>query len=215
MSLRLENLSVSLGTKRFTFSLEAQAGETHAIMGKSGSGKSTLLNLVGGFLKPDQGTMTWKNETLLGLAPDKRPMTTLFQSHNLFDHLTVRQNIGLGLSPNLKLTNTDWNRIDEVLSDVGLPNRGEDKPQNLSGGEQQRVGLARCLLRQKPILLLDEPYGALDEATRSDMLALTRSVCQRLNLCVLLVTHDAHDAEQLEAIHHQIVDGHLQSARRV
>ncbi len=210
MTLELQNLGVSLGTKRFAFSLTAKAGETHAIMGKSGSGKSTLLNLVGGFLTPEQGTLTWEGEPLLKLAPDKRPMTTLFQSHNLFDHLSVRQNIGLGLSPKLKLHANDWSRIDEVLADVGLPNRGDDKPQSLSGGEQQRVGLARCLLRQKPILLLDEPYGALDEATRNDMLALTRSVCQRLNLCVLLVTHDAQDAEQLGAIHHRIVDGKLQ-----
>lgn len=209
MTLELQNLSVSLGAKRFAFSLTAKAGETHAIMGKSGSGKSTLLNLVGGFLTPEQGTLTWEGEPLLTLAPDKRPMTTLFQSHNLFDHLSVRQNIGLGLSPNLKLHGNDWSRIDDVLADVGLPNRGDDKPQSLSGGEQQRVGLARCLLRQKPILLLDEPYGALDEATRNDMLALTRSVCQRLNLCVLLVTHDAQDAEQLGAIHHRIVDGKL------
>ncbi len=209
MSLILDEVSVQLAEKSFKFNLKADSGEVHAILGKSGSGKSTLLNLIGGFLKPSGGDISWHNQSIVSLPPDKRPVTTLFQSHNLFDHLSIKNNIALGVSPTMKLSPQDWNKIEQVLDDVGLPSRGDEKPGKLSGGEQQRVGLARCLLRKKPVMLLDEPYGALDETTRHDMLVLTKAVIDKHNLCVLMVTHNSDDADALEAIGHTIVDGVL------
>lgn len=209
MTLKVDDINVQLGEQSFNFNLEAKVGEVHAILGKSGSGKSTLLNIIGGFLTPNRGEISWNNDSILSLPPDQRPVTTLFQSHNLFDHLSVNHNVALGISPAMKWEPKDWDAINEVLNDVGLPNRGNEKPGTLSGGEQQRVGLARCLLRKKPVLLLDEPYGALDETTRHDMLALTRRVIKKHNLCVLLVTHNPDDVDRLGAFRHRIEGGTL------
>lgn len=207
MTLILNDIAVKLADQSFTFNLTADSGEVHAILGKSGSGKSTLLNLIGGFLTPIRGKMTWQGNSILSLQPDQRPVTTLFQSHNLFDHLSIKNNIALGVSPSMKLNTENWDDINEVLEDVGLPNRGDEKPGQLSGGEQQRVGLARCLLRKKPILLLDEPFGALDETTRHEMLALTQTVISKHNLCVLMVTHNSDDADALATSRHTIANG--------
>jgi len=209
MTLLLNALRVQLGDKQFNFNLSAEAGEVHAILGKSGAGKSTLLNLVGGFLKPESGELSWNGSSLLPLTPAARPVTTLFQAHNLFDHLNVQRNLGLGVSPSMKLSNAQWQQVESVLSDVGLQGRGEESPLQLSGGEQQRVGLARCLLRQRPVMLLDEPYGALDEATRLDMLKLTQKVVSKHQLCVLMVTHNPDDVERLNATAHTLVQGEL------
>lgn len=209
MTLELHDVETKLGERSFKFSLGANAGEVHAILGKSGSGKSTLLNLVGGFITPLNGAITWQGNSLLRLKPEQRPVTTLFQSHNLFDHLSVRHNIALGVSPNMKLGATDWNEVDKVLEAVGLLGRGDERPERLSGGEQQRVGLARCLVRKRPVLLLDEPYGALDETTRTEMLSLTQQVIIDNNLCVLMVTHNQDDAEHLGATMHHVIDGVL------
>lgn len=211
MTLEINNATVQLGDKEFRFTLSANAGEVHAILGKSGSGKSTLLNLIGGFLKPIRGTISWQQQSLLKLPPEKRPVTTLFQSHNLFEHLSARRNVALGLYPNLKLNQKQWAEIDSALDDVGLAGRGEERPTHLSGGEQQRVGLARCLLRKRPILLLDEPYGALDEATRSEMLVLTKQVIEKHQLCVLMVTHNPDDGRHLRAIAHTLHNGVIES----
>jgi len=95
MTLVLHEVHTKLGDRSFTFNLSAEVGEIHAILGKSGSGKSTLLNLVGGFITPLSGAITWQGNSLLPLKPEQRPLTTLFQSHNLFDHLSVRHNIAL------------------------------------------------------------------------------------------------------------------------
>jgi len=209
MSLVLDNVRLSIGRLNFSFNLTANAGEVHAILGKSGTGKSTLLNVIGGFLTPTQGDISWQGESILALAPDVRPVTTLFQAHNLFDHLTVRQNVGLGMAANLKLSEQDWFAVDSALQEVGLEERASYRPEQLSGGEQQRAGLARCLLRQRPILLLDEPYGALDEATRSEMLTLTQRVISDRQLCVLMVTHNPQDAVHLQAIQNTVVNGVL------
>ncbi len=207
MTLELKQANITLGDRDFNFTLSAGANEVHAMLGKSGSGKSTLLNLIGGFLKPASGAIDWNQKSLLPLPPEQRPVTTLFQSHNLFEHLSARRNIALGVSPKLKLNAQQWIEIDAVLEDVGLAGRGDERPENLSGGEQQRVGLARCLSRKRPILLLDEPYGALDEATRNEMLTLTKQVIEQHQLCVLLVTHNADDALSLNAINHTLKDG--------
>ena len=209
LTLELHNLKTKLGDKSFEFNFSANVGEVHAILGKSGSGKSTLLNLIGGFLAPHTGTLNWQGKSLIPLKPEQRPVTTLFQSHNLFDHLSVSHNLALGVSPKMKLDANEWNEINNVLNAVGLPGRKEAKPTDLSGGEQQRVGLARCLLRKRPVLLLDEPYGALDETTRAQMLSLTHKVIIENNLCVLMVTHNPDDAKHMNATKHHVIDGKL------
>ena len=207
--LTLENLSLKLGPNDYCFNLEANSNQVTAILGKSGSGKSTLLNLIAGFLKPDSGSISWNGQSLLHLKPNERPVTTLFQQHNLFGHLNVEQNVGLGVNPNLKLSASDKQQIHAALDEVGLGSHKTNLASTLSGGEQQRAALARCLLRRQPIMLLDEPYGALDEHTRHDMLQLTQQVISTHNLCVLLVTHNSEDADKLGANRFNLVDGQL------
>lgn len=209
--LILENLSVHLGTNRYRFNLQAGTDQVAAILGKSGSGKSTLLNLIAGFLQPESGELQWQQQSLINLPANQRPITTLFQQHNLFSHLTVEKNIGLGINPNLKLTDQDRLNIEHVLEEVGLPGFAKNSAAKLSGGEQQRVALARCLLRKQPVLLLDEPFSALDEHTRHEMIELTSKVTTKHNLCVVLVTHSKDDANRMNAQQYELTDGQLHS----
>lgn len=208
--LALEQLSLKLGDQEYCFDLAADSNRISAILGKSGSGKSTLLNLIAGFIKPASGSLTWNHESLLSLAANQRPVTTLFQQHNLFTHLSVEQNIGLGISPDLKLNSSDRQNIEEVLVEVGMQGYEKHSSETLSGGEKQRVGLARCLLRKQPILLLDEPFSALDESTRHDMIELTSNIIKSHALCVVMVTHSKDDAERMEAKQYELLNGRLQ-----
>ena len=207
--LKLNKLQVRLGTNEFNYTLQADANRVSAILGKSGSGKSTLLNVIAGFLNAESGELCWNDQSLLNLAANQRPITTLFQQHNLFSHLTVAQNVGLGIHPNLKLDKNDHQNIRQVLSEVGMEGYDNKSAANLSGGEQQRTALARCLMRKQPILLLDEPFSALDESTRHEMIVLTKNVITKHRLCVILVTHNEDDADRLDAVKYQLSAGQL------
>jgi len=209
--LELDNVEVTLGTVHLRFDHELEPASLNVLLGRSGSGKSTLLNLIAGFAQPDHGDIRWAGKSLLPLSADQRPVNSLFQSHNLFAHLTITDNVGLALHPGLRLTRTDKTEVAEALAQVGLAAHGTRRPPELSGGEQQRAALARCLLRRKPILLMDEPFGALDGATRQDMLTLTREVIDRYRPCTLLVTHEPDDGDALGADRLLVEDGRLQS----
>ena len=207
--LELNALRFSYGEDDYQFDLSVDSHSTTAIMGKSGSGKSTLLNLIAGFLTPDSGDLKWQQSQLLYLPADQRPITTLFQQHNLFPHLNIRQNLALGINPTLKLTAEQDLQLKKSLEAVDMAGMENQSARTLSGGEQQRVALARCLLRQKPILLMDEPFSALDEATRVSMQALTRDTIKNNKLCAIMVTHNHDDAIALEASTYTLVDGRL------
>jgi thiamine transport system ATP-binding protein len=193
--LKLEGLGAKLGKLQFCFDLSLMKKERIAILGSSGSGKSTLLNLVGGFLPPNCGKLYYEGRDITALDPYSRPVTTLFQDHNLFSHLSIRKNVALGLNPGLRLSSDDWQQVSAVLDQVGLKNLAERLPSELSGGQAQRAALARCLIRKKPILLLDEPFSALDEETRLQMLDLTKQVVLKHEISTLFVTHNKNDAE--------------------
>lgn len=197
--LQLEQLTVSLGNRAWLFNVSFETNGVYALLGRSGSGKSTLLNLIAGFIKPDAGNITWQGQSINHLEPASRPVTTLFQQHNLFSHLNVFKNIGLGIDPGLKLSSTQKTDISRILVDVGLPEYENKLPGALSGGEQQRVALARCLLRNQPILLLDEPFSALDATTRQEMTELLKNLIDSYQLCVIMVTHDEDDAGAMGA----------------
>ena len=197
--LKLDDVALSLGARHWKFNITLQPETVYALLGRSGSGKSTLLNIIAGFLDADEGSLTWKGKTLSNLEPAQRPITTLFQSNNLFSHLTVYQNIGLGIKPNLKLSPQQANDIHTVLEQVGLAGFEHKLPTSLSGGEQQRVALARCLLRRQPILLLDEPFSALDSTTRQEMIELLSTLVESFKPCVIMVTHDEADAQAMNA----------------
>src|SRR5690606_18181297 len=148
----------------FRFDLEVSRGEVLCVIGPSGAGKSTLLYLVAGFLAPVSGRIVIDGADVTALPPESRPVTTVFQEHNLFPHLTVFDNVALGVSPALNLDATARRRVGEALERVHLAGLDHRRPGELSGGQRQRVTLARALVRQRPVLLLDEPFTALGPA---------------------------------------------------
>lgn len=191
------------------FDLRISAGERVAILGPSGAGKSTLLSLVAGFLTPVSGEILLNGDDHSATPPAKRPVSMLFQENNLFSHLTVRQNMGLGLHPGLKLSAQQKQALEEIARQVGLEDCLERLPSQLSGGQRQRVALARCLVRSQPVLLLDEPFSALDPALRSEMLSLLDKVCEQRNLTLLMVSHNLDDAARIASRTLLIVDGRI------
>lgn len=195
--LTLDNLLINQGDFRLSANFSLGRGTRTALIGPSGAGKSTLLSALAGFWPPSAGRILWNGTDLAPLAPGERPLSILFQDQNLFAHLSVAQNLGLGLSPKLRLGRQDHARIAQVLERVGLAGTGARKPAALSGGEQARVALARCLLRARPLLLLDEPFAALGPALKADMLALVAEIATEAGLTLLMVSHDPQDARRL------------------
>lgn len=191
------------------FSLSMQAGERLAILGPSGAGKSTLLSLIAGFLESNSGSLLLEGKEHSHTPPAKRPVSMLFQENNLFPHLTVAQNIGLGLHPGLKLNQQQKQALQEIARRVGLESCLQRLPAQLSGGQRQRAALARCLVRQQPLLLLDEPFSALDPALRKEMLQLVDEVCQERNITLLMVSHSIEDAARIAPRSMLIVDGRV------
>ena len=187
------------------FTLER--GSTTALIGPSGSGKSTLLAAIAGFIAPERGRILWDGREITGLAPAERPLTLLFQEHNLFAHLTAAANVGLGLRPDLRLDAAGWARVESALDAVGLAGFGKRRPGQLSGGERQRVALARALLRDRPLLLMDEPFAALGPALRAEMLELVERIRDEHGTTLILATHQPEDARRI-AGQIVMVDGH-------
>lgn len=176
------------------FDLTVEKGQVMAVIGPSGAGKSTLLALIGGFEAAQAGRIVVDGLEITSLTPDARPVTTLFQDHNLFAHLNVVQNVGFGLHPGLRLTQSEKEQVRWALSEVGLNGFEERLPGQLSGGERQRVAIARCILRKRPVLMLDEAFAALGPALRKEMLELVLSLRSQSDLTILMVTHDPADA---------------------
>lgn len=183
------------------FSLRADfaipAGARVAVIGPSGGGKSTLLNMIAGFLKPTRGRLLWDGNDMAGVVPGARPVSILFQDNNLFPHLTVAQNVGLGLRADLRLTQAQKEQVEAALARVDLAGYGARKPAALSGGQISRVALARMLLRAKPLLLLDEPFAALGPALRDEMLDLVAELVAETGATLLMVSHNPEDAKRI------------------
>lgn len=195
--VRLDKVSFSYGEAPLTFDVAFAAAEITAIMGPSGSGKSTLLNLVAGFETPQSGHVLIGGVDVGADPPAARSVSMVFQENNLFAHLSVEQNVGLGRSPSLRLTEADRTAIAEALERTGLGGKDKRLPRELSGGERQRVALARVLVRDRPVLLLDEPFASLGPALRDDMLDLVAGVHAERGMTVLFVTHQPQDARRI------------------
>ncbi|MGB3834148.1 MAG: thiamine ABC transporter ATP-binding protein [Mesorhizobium sp.] len=195
--VRLDKVAFGYGEAEFFFDADFAAGEITAVMGPSGSGKSTLLNLVAGFEVPRAGRVLIGGADVTAAPPSARPVSMVFQENNLFAHLTVADNVGLGRSPSLKLTHDDRGAVAEALARTGLAGKERRLPRELSGGERQRVALARALVRDRPVLLLDEPFASLGPALRDDMLDLLDGVQAERRMTVLFVTHQPQDARRI------------------
>lgn len=209
--INFKQVSCRLGEQNFCYDLQIPLGQVVAIMGASGSGKSTLLNLLSGFIQPqnDSAQILLGDERVDLLDPSQRPVTSLFQEHNLFAHMSAFNNLALGIRTSLKLTVSEVAQVEAALEQVGLAGLGSRLPKQLSGGQRQRVSLGRALVRRKPLLLLDEPFSALDPALRQEMAALVKSLSRQHQLTVLLVTHEPRDALELAETVVFIADGRV------
>ena len=205
--LTLENLVIKQDQFRLTADFSVAKGARSAVIGPSGAGKSTLLSVIAGFFSAQTGRVLWKGRDISGTAPGARPLSILFQDHNLFPHLTVGQNVGLGIRPNLKLTDTEQGAVRRALERTGLQGLETRKPGTLSGGQQSRVALARALLRARPLMLLDEPFAALGPALKDEMLDLVSEIADETGATVLMVSHDPADARRFAAETIVVADG--------
>jgi len=176
------------------FDLNVDPGEVVSLIGPSGSGKSTLLGLVSGFLKPDSGQILLDGTAIEKLAVPSRPVSIVFQQHNLFPHLDLFTNVALGLDPSLRLTRQQVSEVSAALERLGLDQLQQRKPGELSGGQRQRVALARALVRKRKILLLDEAFTALGPALRAELIGLVTNLVSENKMVALLVSHQPRDA---------------------
>ncbi len=188
----------------FLFDIHAAPGEIVGLTGASGSGKSTLLDLVAGFLTPDSGSITLDGQSLLAAPPERRPVSILFQSDNLFEHLTAGANVALGVSSR---TRADDPRVIAALEQMNLPGLAKRRASNLSGGQKQRVALARTLLRDRPVLLLDEPFTGLDDETTASIRDTIKTLVKDKGWHAILVSHQADDIQAMANRHYHIADG--------
>ena len=192
--LKLEDAVIRNGAFTVTADLAVAAGARVAVIGPSGAGKTTLVEAIAGFRPLERGRILWDGRDISREAPGARPVAMLFQDGNLFPHLTVAQNVGLGLRPDLRLSAAQTARVATALARVGLEGMGARKPGALSGGQQSRAALARVLVQARPLLLLDEPFAALGPALKAEMLDLVAVLAEETGATLLMISHDPGDA---------------------
>jgi sulfate/thiosulfate transport system ATP-binding protein len=199
MSIEIRNV-----TKRFSsflalddISLEISQGSLTALLGPSGSGKSTLLRIVAGLERPDSGEILLSGEDATRLAPQRRDVGFVFQHYAAFKHMTVRDNVGFALSIRKRPKQEIRERVDELLELVQLSGFADRYPSKLSGGQRQRMALARALAAKPQVLLLDEPFGALDARVRAELRDWLRRLHEEVNVTTVFVTHDQEEAMEV------------------
>jgi len=173
---------------------EVPAGSLTALLGPSGSGKSTLLRAIAGLDQPDTGTITINGRDVTGVPPQRRGIGFVFQHYAAFKHLTVRDNVAFGLKIRRRPKAEIAEKVDNLLEVVGLSGFQTRYPSQLSGGQRQRMALARALAVDPQVLLLDEPFGALDAKVRDDLRAWLRRLHDEVHVTTVLVTHDQAEA---------------------
>jgi sulfate transport system ATP-binding protein len=199
MSIVLENLVKRYGATPVVdhVSLEIEDGELFVLLGASGSGKSTILRIIAGLFPADEGTVWLHGRDVTNLSPQQRNVGFVFQNYSLFRHMTVAENIEFGLEIRKVPKAQRAAKRDELLELIGLAGLGGRNPRQLSGGQQQRVAVARALAFEPSVLLLDEPFGALDVKIRIQLRQTLKAVQRRLGVTTILVTHDQEEAFEL------------------
>ncbi|MBB4278106.1 thiamine ABC transporter ATP-binding protein [Rhizobium mongolense] len=193
----MQDVRLMLGTHAFHFDCRLPAGRIVAVSGPSGAGKSTFLNLLAGFERPDSGRILMHGADVTAAYPAERPVSVVFQDNNLFAHLDIFTNVGLGIDPALKLAAEDRKKISQALEKVGLANFERRMPATLSGGERQRAAFARALVRKRAVLLLDEPFAALDPGLRAGMAELLLGLHMETENTVIIVSHDPDEVRRI------------------
>lgn len=196
MSITVKNVNKNFGNFQALedINLEVKEGKLVALLGPSGSGKSTLLRAIAGLEPPDQGHIIINGQDTTHIDIRKRNIGFVFQHYALFKHLTIRQNIAFGLEIRKKNTKQIKQRVEELLELIQLKGLGDRYPSQLSGGQRQRVALARALAIQPQVLLLDEPFGALDAKVRKELRDWLRNLHHEVHLTSIFVTHDQEEA---------------------
>jgi len=205
--LRLERVQVDIDRFTLNADLEVAKGHKVAVIGPSGAGKTTLIEMIAGFVPLTSGRVLWNGQDITGADPGARPVAMLFQDGNLFPHLSVAQNVGLGLRPDLRLEGSQQAEVARAIARVGLSGLGERRPADLSGGQQSRAALARVLVQARPLLLLDEPFAALGPALKVEMLDLVAALVDETGATLLMVSHDPGDARRIADQILQVFDG--------
>jgi sulfate/thiosulfate transport system ATP-binding protein len=178
-------------------SVEIPAGSLTALLGPSGSGKSTLLRVIAGLERPDAGAVEIDGRDATGLPPQRRGVGFVFQHYAAFRHMTVRENVAFGLKVARRPKAEIRARVKELLELVQLPGLADRYPAQLSGGQRQRMALARSLATQPSVLLLDEPFGALDARVRQELRAWLRQLHDEVHVTTVFVTHDQEEAMEV------------------
>jgi sulfate/thiosulfate transport system ATP-binding protein len=178
-------------------SLDVPEGSLSALLGPSGSGKSTLLRLIAGLEQLDQGEIAIGGDPVLQVPPQRRGIGFVFQHYAAFKHMTVRDNVAFGLTVRRRPKAEIRERVDELLAIVGLSGYADRYPSQLSGGQRQRMALARALAVRPRVLLLDEPFGALDANVRAELRSWLRGLHDDLGVTTLIVTHDQEEAMEV------------------
>jgi len=199
MSIIVHQVSKGFGSFQALedINLEVFTGSLVALLGPSGSGKSTLLRVIAGLEKPDTGKIIINGKDATHLNVSERYIGFVFQHYALFKHLTVRQNIAFGLEIRKQDPRKIKERVEELLALIQLEGFGDRFPAQLSGGQRQRVALARALAIQPSVLLLDEPFGALDAKVRKELRAWLRRLHDEVHLTSVFVTHDQEEAMEV------------------
>lgn len=190
--------------------LEVHAGEFLSLLGPSGCGKTTLLRMMAGFEYPDSGDIILGNASLLGVPPHKRSINTVFQSYALFPHMTVGENIAYGLRQRRTPRSEINTRVTEALDMVQMRAAADRNPAQLSGGQAQRIGLARALVNRPDVLLLDEPMSALDRKLRDEMQLELKILQKQIGTTFIFVTHDQEEALSMSDRIVVMLDGAIQ-----
>ena len=194
--LKLEALELRQGDHQMRAHLQVGKGQKIAVIGPSGAGKSTLLSAIAGFIDPVAGQVIWGGQNLTKARPAARPMAMLFQDGNLFPHLSVERNVGMGLRPDLRLSAEQKAQVATALTRVGLEGMGARLPGTLSGGQQSRAALARILVQNRPLLLLDEPFAGVDPISVGDIRHLVSDLKNR-GIGVLITDHNVRETLEL------------------